>query len=167
VPYQAFYVARLGSAAAVAARRAQVRRAGAAAGVELAFDRIAVMPNTAAAHELVAWAGEQGTAEQQSAVIGRVFEAYFIHAEDIGDPSVLARCAAACGFAPEGLVERLADTREGRTPPRAANDLPAAGVPLFVFNRSQALSGAHPPDTLLAAMLQSVQADSALSATSC
>jgi predicted DsbA family dithiol-disulfide isomerase len=156
VPYQAFYVARLGSAEAVAARRAQVRRAGAAAGVELAFDRIAVLPNTAAAHELVAWAGEQGTAAQQSALIGRVFEAYFIHAEDIGDPYVLARCAAACGLASEGIVERLADAREGRTRPRA-NDLPASGVPLFVFNRSQALSGAHPPDTLLAALLQSVR----------
>jgi predicted DsbA family dithiol-disulfide isomerase len=53
MPYQAFYRDRLGSPEAVAARRAQVQRAALDAGIEFAFERIEVLPNTAAAHNLV------------------------------------------------------------------------------------------------------------------
>src|SRR5579864_1052821 len=89
VPYQAFYVARLGSAAAVAARRAQVQEAACAAGVQLAFDRIEVMPNTRAAHNLVAWAATTDAAFQPASLIDRLFTGYFMDGEDIGNPDVL------------------------------------------------------------------------------
>ena len=74
VPYRAFYVARLGSPEAVTRRRAQVQQAGTAAGVQFAFDRIELLPNTAKAH---AWVARTAQA-QQAKFIDRIFTAYFL-----------------------------------------------------------------------------------------
>ena len=159
VPYQSFYVARLGSPEAVAARRAQVQQAGDAAGLRFAFERIRVMPNTAAAHDLVACVAGQGTAAQQAALIDRLFAAYFLEGEDVGDPAVLERAALACGYTRAGVADHLADTQRRRSV-RARQPLPAEygmnGVPLFVLNGSLGLAGAQAPQTLLDAMLRAL-----------
>lgn len=149
LPYEAFYIARLGSAQAVAQRRAQVRRAAHAAGVELAFERIRMLPNTAAAHEMVARAtndqGESDTATQ-AALVKRLFAAYFLEGEDIGDAGTLSRIARECG---------VGDTAPA---PRAqAAPVGIDGVPFFVFDGRYALSGAQPPEVLLDAMLRAVE----------
>ncbi|WP_213306571.1 DsbA family oxidoreductase [Paraburkholderia sacchari] len=145
LPYEAFYLARLGSAQAVAQRRAQVREAARAAGVELAFERIRVLPNTAAAHELVARTtgldGERGRGTQAE-LVERLFTAYFIGGEDIGDAATLSRIARACG----------AD--DAASAPRAHGETNRVdGVPYFVFDGRYALSGAQPPQVLIEAML--------------
>jgi len=143
LPYQAFYVARLGSPEAVTRRRAQVQQAGVAAGVRFAFDRIEVLPNTAKAH---AWVARTGHVHQAK-LIDRVFTAYFLEGEDIGDEAVLARLALDCGL-PDGL-----DISEG--PPAGAR-YPITGVPFFVFDGSLALSGAATSETMLDGMLQAL-----------
>ena len=158
VPYQPFYIARLGSAEAVAQRRAQVQQAGDPAGIKFAFERIELMPNTVAAHQLIAWAAECGSEEQQSALIENLFTAYFIEGDDIGDQSVLQKRALACGLEQESLRAHLAtasskSTSGLRLSPQADY---VSGVPFFVFNGKYALSGAHPPDALLHAMQQSI-----------
>ncbi|MGO4814771.1 DsbA family oxidoreductase [Cupriavidus sp. 2MCAB6] len=158
--YQAFYLARLGSLDAIARRRAQVRQAGSAAGVDFNFERIALLPNTAAAHDLVAHAAGHGDEVQVAALIERLFCAYFMDGEDIGDFSVLERLGLDSGLDRQGLAEHL-----GASPGRhggLVRQLPPAGyaisgVPCFVFNGTQALSGAHPPDTIFEAMLRSVR----------
>lgn len=160
VPYQPFYIARLGSPEAVAMRRAQVQQAADPAGIQFAFDRIEVMPNTAAAHNLVAWIGEHGTAAQQAALIESLFTAYFIEGEDIGDLSVLQRRALACGVEREGLLAHLASASNGKDGimrKQPYTDYGVSGVPFFVFNRTQAISGAYPPDALLQIVLQSLR----------
>lgn len=154
VDYQSFYLARLGSAEAVAARRAQVQHAGSFAGIEFAFDRIKVMPNTVAAHKLVAWAAGCCNEIQHSALIESLFSAYFIEGEDIGDLSVLLRKALECNLDREGLLEHLAAPSGGN---RVQTDNHVNGVPFFVFNGTRALSGAHPPDTLVKAMLDAIR----------
>ena len=158
VPYQRFYIDRLGSAAAVAARRAQVQRLGEAAGIEFAFERIDVLPNTAAAHDLVAYAGESGTIAQQAQLIDRLFTAFFVEGRDIGDATVLRQLALDCGLPVEGLLDPMEDSRRrgSRTmrQPLQADDA-VTGVPFFMFNRSHAVSGAASSDVLLQAMLQS------------
>ena len=150
LPYQSFYLARLGSAEAVAARRAQVRQAGRAAGIQFAFERIAVLPNTAAAHALVARAGAQCTPAQHAGLIERLFCAYFLEGEDIGDTAVLARQARACGLDPE----RLASADAHAAPHTAGEAEVALGVPTFVFNEALALSGAQLPEVLLQGLLR-------------
>jgi predicted DsbA family dithiol-disulfide isomerase len=144
VPYQAFYVARLGSAQAVAARRAQVRRAGQAAGITFAFERIEVMPNTAAALRLAAAIDAQGNPAQTEALIDRLFTAYFIEGENIGDARVLERIGGA-------LPKQSAGAR-----PDQRNDHAVTGVPFFVFNGSRELAGAQSSEVLLNAMLEAL-----------
>jgi len=144
LPYQTFYVARLGSPEAVAARRAQVQQAGMAAGIRFAFDRIDVLPNTAKAHARVARTG----GAQQAKLIDRIFTAYFLEGEDIGDEDVLDRLALQCG--PQGGV---VDGDEGQ---RAGGRYLVPGVPFFVFDGSLALSGAVPSETVLDAMQRAV-----------
>ncbi|WP_158597877.1 DsbA family oxidoreductase [Noviherbaspirillum saxi] len=157
VSYQPFYIARLGSAEAVVRRRAEVQQAGNPAGIQFAFERIEVMPNTVAAHNLSTWAAENGTEAQQSALIESLFAAYFMIGEDIGDPSVLQRRALACGLEAEGLQKHLADSDEQNGIMRSPQADYVSGVPFFVFNGKHAISGAYPPETLVQVMLQSIQ----------
>jgi len=160
VPYQAFYVARLGSPGAVAARRAQVQEAARAAGIELAFDRIEVMPNTRAAHKLVAWAtaANTGAACKPALLIDRLFTAYFMDGEDIGNPDVLERIGLACGLDAADLADHLTmSRREGNIAlPRSTQADDVRGVPHFVVNSALSLSGAYSPGAIVDAMLRSI-----------
>lgn len=137
LPYQAFYERRLGGPAAVAARRAQVQAAAHSAGIPFAFDRITSMPNTRLAHRLLAESASSGST---GALLERLFAAWFIEGQDIGDPAVLARLAAAPAAA--GHRQRVV----------LAEDASTTGVPHFVFNDRVAVSGAQPPEALLECM---------------
>lgn len=157
LPYQAFYVARLGSADAVAARRAQVQEAARAAGVELAFDRIEVMPNTRAAHDLVAWAATTGEGFEPASLIDRLFAAYFLDGQDIGDPEMLEQIGLACGLDAATLAEHLAASPRGgnRASLRSPQAEDVRGVPHFVINSTVSLSGAYAPGAIADAILRS------------
>jgi predicted DsbA family dithiol-disulfide isomerase len=157
VPYQAFYVARLGSANAVAARRAQVQEAARAAGVQLAFDRIEVMPNTRAAHSLVSWAVTTIAGFQPASLIDRLFTGYFMDGEDIGDPDGLQRIGLACGLDAAALAEHVAASRRDHNlaSPLSLQAEGVRGVPHFVINSALSLSGAYSPGAIVDAMLRS------------
>jgi predicted DsbA family dithiol-disulfide isomerase len=155
MPYQAFYRDRLGSPEAVAARRAQVQRAGLDAGIEFAFDRIEVLPNTAAAHNLVYLAASRGNEVQRAALIERLFTAYFMEGENIGDYQVLERLGLECGLEREGLKDHLTESRRLADPTGRRvlhTDAQVSGVPRFVFNNGYVLSGAYSPDAITRAM---------------
>ncbi|SOY42677.1 DsbA family oxidoreductase [Cupriavidus taiwanensis] len=156
LPYRQFYLARLGSPAAVAMRQAQVCAAAKEAGLTLALDRIETFPNTLLAHRLVAHARQQAGAGVAALLIDELFQRYFIRAENIGDPQVLRQAAASCGLA---LPERgdsaagqdldwLASLPGPLEPPARAG----LGVPCFVFNGTHSVSGARPPEVLLQTM---------------
>lgn len=161
MPYQAFYRDRLGSAEAVAARRAQVQQAGRDAGIEFAFDRIAVLPNTAAAHDLVTFAASRGDGAQIAALIDRLLTAYFMEGENIGERETLERLGRACGLEHASLKAHLAASKRladpaGRRVPTA--DSQVSGVPYFVFNTGYSLSGVHSPMAITSAMALAVAA---------
>ncbi|MEA3090445.1 MAG: hypothetical protein QOJ04_1787 [Caballeronia sp.] len=158
LPYQAFYVARLGSPGAVAARRAQVQEAAHAAGIELAFNRIEVMPNTRAAHKLVAWATTTVAAFKPASLIERLFTGYFMDGEDIGNPDVLERIGLACGLDAASLAEHLRTSRreDNMALPRSPQADQVRGVPHFVVNAALSLSGAYSPGAIVDAMLRSI-----------
>lgn len=161
VPFEAFYLARLGSPEAVVMRREQVRRAGTAAGISFAFDRIQMMPNTGAAHRLINFAQRFGTPKQHERLIERLFVGYFLLGENIGDTATLARIALECGFTGASKAYLDVSTERGRiaSPERTYEMPPGSGVPYFVFDRCQALSGAQQPQTLLTAMQTMVCAE--------
>jgi predicted DsbA family dithiol-disulfide isomerase len=159
MPYQAFYRDRLGSAEAVAARRAQVQQAGRDAGIEFAFDRIQVLPNTAAAHDLVTFAASRGTGAQTAELIDRLFTAYFMEGENIGEREVLERLGLECGLEHASLNAHMAESQREADPTgqrvRYA-DAPVSGVPYFVFNMGYSLSGAYSPVAIASAMTLAV-----------
>jgi predicted DsbA family dithiol-disulfide isomerase len=160
IPYQEFYEKRLGSAAAVAARRGQVREAALAAGIDFAFERIEVMPNTLAAHQLIDCVAASGSNEQVNMLIERLFTAYFMEGRNIGDPAVLTAIAAGAGFAPDEIASCLESPEQRRRffeKLTAGGETEVSGVPFFIFNDRLAISGAHPPSSLLAAMQQALQ----------
>jgi predicted DsbA family dithiol-disulfide isomerase len=160
IPYQSFYERRLGSAEAVAARRAQVRDAGRAAGIEFAFERIALMPSTLAAHQFIDCARGLGDAEHLDDFIERLFTAYFLEGRDIGNTEVLGEIAVHAGFPDAAIRACIASPHSRRRffEKLAANaDESVSGVPFFVFDNRFALSGAQPPAVLLAAMEQAMQ----------
>jgi predicted DsbA family dithiol-disulfide isomerase len=146
LPFAEFYLQRLGSAVAVASRQAQVREAARAAGVEIAFDRIKVFPNTLDAHRLVAQVQELGGPARAGAVIDALFDRYFVRGEDIGAASVLAELAAQWGISPREVAESPA--------PMAARGM--HGVPYFQFNDTVVVEGAQPPALLIDAMLRAL-----------
>lgn len=159
LPYQAFYEKRLGSATAVAARRAQVQAAAQAAGLTLAFDRIEWMPNTLAAHLLIDQLRFRLGAGLLADLIDRLFSGYFIDGRNIGDADVLRDIAREAGVSP-ALLAQCRDTPSDRQ--RLAAGMAGAavaqvpGVPYFVFNGRLATSGAQSPATLRAAMEQAL-----------
>lgn len=143
-PYQAFYEHRLGGPQAVRTRRAQVQAAAARAGLTIEHERIAVFPNTWRAHQLLAHTAQQHP-EQHEPLLDALFEAFFVQGLDIGDHQVLASLAQA-----HGVDSDLAEAFD--TPPVWTLPEGASGVPLFVFNQHHTLSGAQPPEILLAAL---------------
>ena len=158
VPYQAFYLARLASPDAVAARRAQVQEAARAAGVE-----IRVRQNRSdAQHARRARTPELGDsadpAFEPAALIDRLFTGYFIDGEDIGDLATLERLGLACGLDAAGLAGHLATSRRADDMPLPGSPESAGvrGVPHFVVDSTWALSGAHSPGVIVDAMLRAV-----------
>jgi len=148
LPYQAFYLSRLGSPTAVSMRRAQVQRAGQAAGIDFDFTRINVLPNTERAHDVVRKYRRIDAGGQPAQLIERIFSAYFLEGADIGDEDVLQRLefehdiarAMAPGACPPSVCKPV-----GR-------GVTVSGVPHFIFNSDVVISGAHPARTLVRAM---------------
>jgi predicted DsbA family dithiol-disulfide isomerase len=157
VPFVEFYRQRLGSAEAVQARQAQVRQAAASVGLSIDFGGISTMPNTADAHRLLERAAELGSVAQRDALLERLFTAYFHQGEDLADNATLLLIAESCGYPRAALVDCL----EGARYPYNDGGMSARGVPYFIFNRRQALSGAQPAEVLLRAMEQTLEQDAA------
>jgi predicted DsbA family dithiol-disulfide isomerase len=86
--------------------------------------------------------------------------AYFNEGKNIGDLETLADVAAAAGLDREEMLARL-QSGEGSAETAAAIEnayrIGVTGVPFFIFDNRYALSGAQPPDTILAAMRQTTR----------
>ena len=137
---------------------ARVAAAGRNAGLELNFDGILKQPNTLAAHALIAYAQTASEGAHADAVAERLFKAYFVDGEFIGDPNVLVAIAADCGL--DADATRAVLTEQASLDQIAEQDANVrqqgiTGVPFFIFNQKVALSGAQPPDVLLDAMEKS------------
>ena len=159
-PYRAFLEAKFGSAAKVDALHERVAEAGQPDGVSFAFDRIAVRPNTLAAHRLTYRMQAQGARQERiKAVTDAVFEAYFEQGKNIGDNDVLADLAAACGENRDKTLAYLESGEDLTNVKRMAEQVRKQGVdgvPLFIIDRKLALSGAQSSTAIGAAILQAL-----------
>ncbi|AIY41721.1 2-hydroxychromene-2-carboxylate isomerase/DsbA-like thioredoxin domain [Collimonas arenae] len=147
VPFASFYEKRLGSKAAVRMRQAQVSDAAERAGLTIRLDRISLFPNTGKAHRLLKFAANSCDTTQYEALLERLFAAYFVHGENIGDEETLIKIAQSFGLSPDKLNSWQHED--------AASDIGQSthsGVPFFVFNQRYTLAGAQPPETLFSLM---------------
>lgn len=134
------------------------RVTGVAAEIGLAFDLAgqARTPNTLRAHRLIRWAGQQG---KQDALVEALFSGYFSAGLDVGDAAVLTRLAVSVGLDGVQVTQFLAGNEgadEVLAEERAIRQHGAEGVPLFIINGQERLSGAQPVPVFIAALTQAV-----------
>ena len=112
-------------------------------GVIFAFDKMRRTPNTRRAHLLIAFATRLGIG---NAVVDALFQAYFEAGADVGDPAILLGIAAGAGLSAEQVEQALADPeleRQVLALERRAAEIGIGGVPFFVVDGAQAVSGAQ------------------------
>lgn len=133
-----------------------VAQVGKSVGIDFAFDNIKVQPNTVQAHRLMHYATIHGL---EDAVAESIFAAYFIEGANLTDLKTLADVGARGGLE-RAALEAYLDSDEDRDliekKDLEIRKAGVSGVPFFIFNRKLAVSGAHEPETLLKAMLESL-----------
>lgn len=139
---------------------AQVAAAGAEVGITFHHDRMKRTPNTFRGHVLLAAALKQGL-EMQGKVAERLFQAYFVNGEDVGDPAVLLSIAREFGVSAMSRVEDF-DSPELVAEVKAAERKVSAGVrgvPQISFGGRVLASGAQ-HEEVLAASIREIQGSS-------
>ena len=122
----------------------QIAEAAEAAGLDIDFAAIQRTPNTINAHRLIHWAGLEG---RQTAIVSKLFKAYFRDGRDIGDTEVLLVIAEDAGM-DRAMTDRLmqsdADLEDIRARDANARAKGVSGVPTFVVANQHVLPGAQP-----------------------
>ena len=142
------------------ASQEQLAQTAAAEGLEFRFD-IARSGLTFDGHRVIHLAAAHGRAD---AMKERLMRAYFTEGELIADHEALVRMASEVGISKLETRTVLAGTRfaaDVRADEAIAQQLGIAAVPTFVVNRKLAMSGANPPDQLLALLRQGWEQDAA------
>jgi predicted DsbA family dithiol-disulfide isomerase len=140
---KAFFAARFGSPAQIAAMQDRVATISAEAGLAMNLDAIERIPNTLDAHRLIHWGGIEG---KQSIVVSALFRANFVEGRDISDHEVLADIADSAGL-DAALVARLlatnADIADIRARDAHSRKMGISAVPTFIVAQSHAVPGAQ------------------------
>ncbi len=126
-----------------------VTERAAEAGIEFHMDR-ALRANTRLAHRLLWLADQPGSPVAQADLEERLLKAYFTDGLNIGDPEVLADCAAEIGFDRDAVIEFLESDRgaaEVAAELAEGRDEGVTAVPTFVFEGRWAVPGAQEPET--------------------
>jgi predicted DsbA family dithiol-disulfide isomerase len=157
-PYRPFIERKFGGPEKLAQIQAHVAEAGRTAGIDFAFERIALRANTLRAHRLIHRAQKTGNAD---ALVERLFAAHFLLGENVGDAAVLARLAGECGEDESAALAYLLsgeDAAEVRAQAERGQRMGISGVPFFILDGRLGIGGAQPPEVLLDALRQSLNA---------
>ena len=153
-PYRPFLERKFGGPQGLAEIWQRVREAGKPAGIEFAFEQIELRANTLAAHRLIHWA-QQADASKATVLVEALFAAQFLEGRHVGERSILAEIAGACGFdtaAAKAYLDSNEDADDIKYDAEESRRMGINGVPFFVFNQRLATSGAQSPDALLQAI---------------
>lgn len=143
------YAKKFGGPERAAAIIANVSERAAEVGLDFRMDR-ALRANTLLAHRVIWLAAEADSPVAQDVVKERLLKAYFHDGLNIGDPDVLADCAAEVGFDRDEVYEFLSSergTNEVRAELEVASDNGITAVPTYVVNGRWAIPGAQEPET--------------------
>jgi predicted DsbA family dithiol-disulfide isomerase len=134
----------------------RVTSAAAEDGIEFRLDR-ALRSNTLLAHRLIWFADQADSPVSQETIKERLLQAYFIDGLNIGDPEVLAECAAEVGFDREQVAEFL-DSERGQAEVRdqisQAAEIGVTAVPTYVVDGRWAIPGAQDTETFVRVLRQ-------------
>jgi predicted DsbA family dithiol-disulfide isomerase len=143
------YAKKFGGPERAAAIIEHLTERAAEVGLEFRMDR-ALRANTLLAHRLIWLTGQPGSPVEQDAMKERLLRAYFVDGLNVGNPDVLADCAAEIGMDRKTVSEFLASGRgtdEVRAELDAASDSGITAVPTYVINGRWAIPGAQEPET--------------------
>jgi len=129
----------------------ETERMGKELGIRFDFAR-ARRGNTFDAHRVLHMARDEG---RQREVLEQLLSAYFADGVPIGDRAALAASAAQAGMdedAVRAMLDSDAYTSAVRDDEQEAAMLGITAVPFFVIDRRYGLPGAHPPETIRAAI---------------
>lgn len=125
----------------------------AAAGIE--YNRPEIVPNTRLALRLAELAREQGLHEPFH---GRLMDAYWSEATDIGDPDELRRLAREVGVAGDAVERVIAEPSLYLEPvlasTREAQSVGINAIPAFLLDHRLVVLGAHPIEIFRRAFAQ-------------
>jgi predicted DsbA family dithiol-disulfide isomerase len=124
---------------------AQVSAAGTEVGIRFRHDLMKSTPNTFKGHLLLAAALKDGL-QTQNLIAERLFQAYFLNGEDVGDPTILLGIAREFGVTAISRLEDLdspALVSEVKTAERKAASAGIRGVPQISFQGTVVANGAQ------------------------
>jgi predicted DsbA family dithiol-disulfide isomerase len=150
----AYLTAKFGSVARSRELFQRVAAAGAEEGLDFAFDRITVSPNTLDAHRLILWSRSAGT---QDDVVEALFRAYFLEGRSLADRDTLIAVGKDHGLEESLLAELFAsDADIDRTEREieSARRIGVTGVPFFIIAGRYGIAGAEAPETIAGALRQ-------------
>lgn len=148
-PVMETYAKKFGGPKQAAQILQTVTERAAEAGIEFHMDR-ALRANTLLAHRLLWLAVQPESPVAQADLKERLLKAYFTDGLNIGDPEVLADCAAEIGFDRDAVIEFLESDRgaaEVAAELAEGRDEGVTAVPTFVFEGRWAVPGAQEPET--------------------
>ena len=124
---------------------------GAEEGIVFDAGTDATAPNTLSAHVLTRWASDDNEIDSD-ALVEKLFYAHHTALENIGDLKVLTRIANEVGMDGDRILSLLTAGEDENIVTAQIHEYAArgvSGVPFFVINDSQGISGAQPPDFLI------------------
>ena len=126
----------------------RIAMAGKEAGIDFAFQDIALTPETSAVHTLLIASGKHSFSLSE-----RFFQAYFLEGRDISDAAVQNDLITQEGCQNSYTKEALeAAANQINDDIQFGGNVGIDGVPFFVFNNEFSLAGAHPAPVLLSAI---------------
>lgn len=146
---RAYLDRKFGGPARVQRIHAAVAAAGAAEGIDFAFDHINRAPNTLNSHRMIRFAAGFGCQQETVEVL---YRAYFTEGQDIGVIQILVGLGEKLGIPVDALEEYLrsdVDISAVHNDNARAHRQGVNGVPCLILDGSYALAGAQEPDILL------------------
>lgn len=145
----AYLIKKFGSETRVRRVYGAIGEAGLSVEIDFAFDRIRKTPSSVSSHRLVRFAQQF---VDPAPLVERLFEAYFIDGQDIGDLDFLTETGVSFGI-DEGRLSRYlesdADVQTIYDENARAHRLGINGVPAFAAEGNMVISGAQEPEVLV------------------
>ena len=140
---QEYLISKFGSSDAAKTVYENIYEEGVKEGINFNFDLIEVTPNSFNSHRLLALAYN---ANIQEKVLDDLFESYFLHGKDIGDPNILLEIAIKHNIDAEEFKSYLSD--QENIEPLANEEIQAKkmginSIPTFIVNKQIVINGAQ------------------------